>query len=64
MSTKNLLQTAIKLGDQQVDELVRLSRLSAHYRSALFRALHYARCGRTSRAIEIIEQELEQGPRQ
>jgi hypothetical protein len=62
MSAENLLQTAIELGDQQVDELARLSRLSAHYRSALFRALHYAQCGRIARAIEILEQELEQEP--
>jgi hypothetical protein len=59
MNADDLLRTALELGDQQTDELARLSCLSAHYRSALFRALHYARCGRTSRAIEILEQELE-----
>jgi hypothetical protein len=59
MNAEDLLQTAIKFGDRQTDELARLSRLSVRYRSALFRALNYARSGQMARAIEIIEQELE-----
>jgi hypothetical protein len=59
MCTKDLLQTAIKFGDRQVDELARLSHLSAHYRAVFFRALHHARCGRIARVVEILETELE-----
>jgi hypothetical protein len=56
-----MLQTAVELGDRQADELARLARLSAQYRSALFRALHYAHCGRVTRVVEILEQELKRG---
>jgi hypothetical protein len=56
-----LLQTAIALGDRQADALARLARLSARYRGALFRALHYACHGQMARCIEVLEQELERG---
>jgi hypothetical protein len=59
LSENTMLQTAIELGDRQADELARLSRLSAQYRSALFRALRHAHCGRMARAIAVLEQELE-----
>jgi len=58
---EDLLQKAIDLGDRQADELARLSRLSAQYRFALFRAMHHAQCGRMFRVIEVLEQELERG---
>jgi hypothetical protein len=59
VSADDLLRKAIELGDRQVDELARLARLSSQYRTALFRALHHARYGQTSRVIEVLEQGLE-----
>jgi hypothetical protein len=54
----DMLRKALELGDRQADELARLSFANARHRRVLFRALHYARYGKISRVIEILEQEL------
>src|SRR5262245_31799163 len=50
---EDLLQTALELGDRQADELAQLARCSARSRSALYHALHHARCGRVDLAVAI-----------
>jgi hypothetical protein len=61
VSAEDLLRTALKLGDRQADELARVSRLAFRYRSALFRALLYARKYKIAKVIETIERELDYG---
>ena len=56
-----LLKKALELGDRQADELARLSLASVRYRSAIWRALLYARAGRLSKVIETLERGMAHG---
>jgi len=52
------LAGALRFGDRQADELVRLSRVTARQKRTLWRALHLIRRGRYAAAAAVMETDL------
>ena len=56
---ERVLSGALRAGDRQADELVRLSRLNARQRSVMWRTLSLIRRGRHGDAIVVLKTELD-----